>query len=363
MADETNKLMAEIADSGLFDAEWYLTHNPDVAAAQLDALVHFARHGLTEGRQPNEWFDPEWYLHEYPDVSTSGLPALLHYLRWGAAENRKPSPWFDPVWYAKCHRLAAEGLPLRHFLENRRDGASAPHPDLWPVPYIRPYDADAAEGCDPYSHFLRDTNGAPDPAPEVAIIAASGLVDANFYLITGTDVHEAGLDPTLHFCRFGWRERRKPNIYFDVSWYLDTNPEVVRLGINPLLHYIVEGEEADRRPVPYFDPDWYRTTYQVSGETALAHYLRRRRSQTVSPNPMFDVAWYVAQHEEELGPNRDAFAHYLHAGTLADIAPCPGFDAAEYRRRHMGRPSRAFRQLVQPDRDNPLVHYLRSQYR
>jgi hypothetical protein len=29
----------------------------------------------------------------------------------------------------------------------------------------------------------------------------------------------------------------------------------------------------------------------------------------------------------------------------------------------MGRPSRAFRQLVQPDRDNPLVHYLRSQYR
>ena len=56
--------------------------------------------------------------------------------------------------------------------------------------------------------------------------AASGLIDPNYYLINGTDVHEAQLDPAEHFCRYGWRESRKPNIYFDTRWYLQTNPQV-----------------------------------------------------------------------------------------------------------------------------------------
>ena len=66
-----------------------------------------------------------------------------------------------------------------------------------------------------------------------------------------------------HFCRYGWRERRKPNLYFDTHWYLETNPAVARLQINPLVHYVLEGEAADRRPVPYFNPGWYRKTYSI----------------------------------------------------------------------------------------------------
>ena len=32
------------------------------------------------------------------------------------------------------------------------------------------------------------------------------------------------LDPLLHFYRFGWREGRKPNRYFDPAWYLQNYP-------------------------------------------------------------------------------------------------------------------------------------------
>lgn len=39
--------------SGLFDAEWYLAENNDVAAAGVDPAEHYIRHGAFEGREPN----------------------------------------------------------------------------------------------------------------------------------------------------------------------------------------------------------------------------------------------------------------------------------------------------------------------
>ena len=61
-------------------------------------------------------------------------------------------------------------------------------------------------------------------------------------------------------------------------------------------------------------------------------------------------------------PNRDPFAHFLRAGTYGDRDPSPDFDAAAYRKRVLGRPSRHFRRLLHPERDNPLVHWLGAQY-
>jgi hypothetical protein len=96
---------------------------------------------------------------------------------------------------------------------------------------------------------------------------------------------------------------------------------------------------------------------------ALAHFLLHRRSQMFSPTPLFNVAWYVARHADEVAGNRDPFAHFLQAGTYGDIDPSPAFNSAAYRKRYLGRASRQFRQLMHPDRDNPLVHHLRAEYR
>ncbi len=152
-------------------------------------------------------------------------------------------------------------------------------------------------------------------------------------------------------------------MYFDTNWYRRTNSEVNQLEINPLTHYILQGELSGRRPVIYFDPVWYRQTYRLSyGENALAHYLAHRRSQKFSPNQAFDVVWYLAQNGSQVGSDRDPFVHYLQAGTLADIDPSASFSAAAYRRAHLGRISRSFPRLMQPDRHNPLVRYLLANY-
>ena len=61
-----------------------------------------------------------------------------------------------------------------------------------------------------------------------------------------------GLEPLLHFYRYGWREGRKPNRYFDPAWYLQRNPDVRVAGMNPLLHYVRHGDREGRRPVMAF---------------------------------------------------------------------------------------------------------------
>lgn len=357
--------MAELALSGLFDAAWYLQSYADVGQAGLDPLVHFVRYGWQEGRRPNPYFDPAWYLATYPDIAALAMNPLLHYSRHGDLEGRRPMAYFDPGWYRTAHGLAADRPALRHFLSRRTSGRFAPCAALYAVPFLPPWRDCPARNQDPFRQYLDDMARAQQDAfPDVALLTASGLVDLNYYLINGADVYEAQLDPVLHFCRFGWQEKRKPNIYFDTAWYRATNPRVVQLGLNPLVHYVCEGEAANRRPVPYFDPAWYRATYGVPPEQgALVHYLAHRRSQAFSPTPLFDVAWYVARHVEELGSHRDPFAHFLQAGTHGDVDPSPAFDAAEYRRRHLGRPSRGFRNMMHAEADNPLIHYLRAEYR
>ena len=357
--------LEELDISGLFDAAWYLLENSDVRASELDPLLHFCRYGWHEGRRPNRYFDPAWYLEQHPDVRSSEMNPLLHYLRHGDYEGRRPIEHFDPAWYRAAYGVPADAVTLAHFLVQRTSGRYAPTPELWSVLRLAPYRDDPTTGDDPFAHYLDDAlHNGQKPFPDLGVIAASHLLDINYYLINGSDVHEAAQDPIEHFCKYGWRERRKPNIYFDTGWYQLTNPQVERLQINPLVHYILEGEAAGRRPVPYFDPPWYRRQYGVPQDgLALAHFLAHRQSQAVSPTPLFDVAWYVGGHAEELGSNRDPFAHFLQVGTYRDVDPSPTFSAAEYRRQHLGRPSRRFRKLMQPERDNPLVHYLRTEYR
>jgi hypothetical protein len=357
--------IGELADSGLFDREWYVRVYPDVAAAALDPLEHWCGFGWQEGRNPNFYFDATWYLHHNPDVAAARLNPLLHYMRHGDREGRQPAPYFDPAWYRTAYGIADQDVALRHFLGSRATGRYAPTPELYAVPLLPVYRAVVEAGEDPFAHAVEHAaREGREASPDPSIVRDTGLLDPNYYLINGSDVHDAELDPVQHFCRFGWREGRKPNLYFDTNWYLRTNPGVARMRINPLVHYILEGERAGRRPIIYFDPAWYHEHHGIGAyENALAHYLAHRRTQAYSPNALFDAAWYVGRVGPKLGPNRDPFAHYLQAGILEDVDPSPRFNAAEYRRQHLGRPSRVFRHLMRPDKHNPLVHYLEAQYR
>ena len=67
----------------LFDAEFYLRANPDVAAARMDPLKHYVKYGAAEQRQPHPLFDPAHYLASCPAARNAGNP-LLHFLEQSA---------------------------------------------------------------------------------------------------------------------------------------------------------------------------------------------------------------------------------------------------------------------------------------
>lgn len=82
-------------ESGLFERDWYLAHNLDVAASGQDPLTHYLLHGGMEGRDPGPGFDSRWYLDRNADVGTGGMNPLIHYLRFGKKEGRRVRPSQD----------------------------------------------------------------------------------------------------------------------------------------------------------------------------------------------------------------------------------------------------------------------------
>ena len=79
----------------IFDAEYYLSQNPDLVELygnDIEALFnHFCTLGIFEGRTCNPNFDPAAYASAYEDLSLFGNDILKyyeHYLTVGVAENR-----------------------------------------------------------------------------------------------------------------------------------------------------------------------------------------------------------------------------------------------------------------------------------
>jgi hypothetical protein len=88
-------LLSALAQSAPFDADFYVTRHPDVAAEIADgrcqsAHDHYCRHGFFEGRPAvPPTFDAVWYGERYPDLAGLGAAELRgHYERSGRAEAR-----------------------------------------------------------------------------------------------------------------------------------------------------------------------------------------------------------------------------------------------------------------------------------
>ena len=158
----------QIAASPLFDRDWYLRKNPDVAAAGLDATLHYLQSGGREGRasgpyfQANAYpkadpaavaakanplleflrtyrdrdeaialirksplFDAHFYLSTYPELASAGVDPAVHYFLRGASEDRNPGPFFSTSDYLRQNPdvAAANMNALYHYeLRGREEG-------------------------------------------------------------------------------------------------------------------------------------------------------------------------------------------------------------------------------------------------
>jgi hypothetical protein len=77
-----------VAGSLLFDRDWYLERNPDVAQAGIEPAKHYCEFGAAEDRPPGPLFDGAWYLEQNPDVAAARINPLVHFMRFGLREGR-----------------------------------------------------------------------------------------------------------------------------------------------------------------------------------------------------------------------------------------------------------------------------------
>ncbi|NBC31221.1 MAG: phytase, partial [Alphaproteobacteria bacterium] len=195
----------DLAVVDLFDADFYLAENPDVAQAGVDPRTHYAQSGFLEGRDPNPVFDTDLYLALNADVAVAGINPLTHYEQFGAEEGRNPNPTFDVGFYfdtnpdVRFDRLE----PLNHYLT-----------------------AGAEAGADPNPFF-----------------------DTDFYLAQNPDVAAAGVNPLVHYNQSGFLEGRDPGPDFSTQGYLAANPDVAEAGFNPLSHFLAFGQEEGRMAI------------------------------------------------------------------------------------------------------------------
>lgn len=77
-----------VKKSGLFDKEFYLAQNPDVARLKIDPIRHYLERGWKEDRNPSETFNTRDYLLANKDVAEAGINPLVHFLRFGRDEKR-----------------------------------------------------------------------------------------------------------------------------------------------------------------------------------------------------------------------------------------------------------------------------------
>lgn len=83
---------------------------------------------------------------------------------------------------------------------------------------------------------------------QINLLSSSGFFDEAWYLEKYPDVLEAGIDPVMHYLRYGAAEGRNPSPKFNTLFYLASNPDIAAAQINPLLHYVQFGRDEGRLP-------------------------------------------------------------------------------------------------------------------
>ncbi|WP_417459290.1 glycosyltransferase [Kordiimonas sp.] len=263
----TLERMVEIAQTGLFDAAWYVKKSEDLKGEDITPLEHYVRKGVCEGRWPNEYFDDRWYQTCYGAEIGKEMP-LLHYARKGCVSGNWPSKTFSPVLYFLLNRDICEGKdnPLLHFLKSKRLGV----PRSWPNP--------AYLGKEGHAYLVLD-DAARANARQA--ILDTGLFDPLWYAEAYAPDLIGGADYVEHFLLFGTGLKCRPNRYFDTQWYADEYANEID-DRHPLVFYAEEGWQRGHNPSREFDERTYLEAYPELEDfdgSMLAHYVQIGRQE------------------------------------------------------------------------------------
>ncbi|MCA8883422.1 MAG: glycosyltransferase [Rhodobacteraceae bacterium] len=352
----------------LFDEEYYLRQNPDVAAAKVDPLSHFLSEGWREGRDPAPDFDLNYYVAHH-GLSADQNP-LLHYVEFGkdaGLETCEPPNRFD-LDDATLAQLRAEfdadfyrehnedvvksGVDLfaHYMIDGWREGRDPC--DWFSTRFYLENNADIrAANFNPFVHYIRSGRDegrpcrpeatSPEPKTFIEDIPHRDLLeeqfDADYYLKKNKDVADQQVDPFEHYMEFGWREGRDPSPQFSTHFYLRNNADIRAAGLNPFLHYVLHGRK-EKRP-----------GRQVSHWTEIAGLRNLSAADRDALQAAFDGKFYLEEYADVAEGDADPFSHFMIYGWREGRDPSPYFSTQFYLDNNAD---------IRSSGVNPFVHYI-----
>ncbi|WP_193143413.1 glycosyltransferase family 4 protein [Meridianimarinicoccus sp. MJW13] len=183
--------------------------------------------------------------------------------------------------------------------------------------------------------------------------------DAAYYLSKYHDVRASGVDPLEHYMAYGWREKRRPNGWFNPDEYTARHPELVGPDTNPFLHFLTHQSRAaseireDLRALRENQVLYWADKY-LDGEDGprpviIASAMPDRESLRLVQEH-FDAEFYIAQNPEVMERSMDPLLHFMTQGWLELRDPSPDFSVSYYLRNNAD---------IRRQRVNPYVHFLK----
>lgn len=235
--------------SAIYDYDYYLSHNQDLAKAYGDNKVavtrHFVKYGMKEGRQASSEFNPDVYLSNYSDLwyafGNRKESSYLHYLNYGIDEERNAK---DLLVYRYEGVNYSSVFDLETYKKNRRDVVKAYGDDDFKI----------------FKHFVK--YGMKEGS------VASDNFDPVIYRNNYVDLNAAFGNDTVryykHYILYGRNEGRNASVQttnywkgtdysdvFDAEYYAAHNPDVVKtLGSSRkalLGHFVNYGRAEGRK--------------------------------------------------------------------------------------------------------------------
>lgn len=266
----------------LFDEEFYLRRNPDVADAVARGIFtngfeHFIESGQYERRDPSALFSFSFYQSLYPDVADAVLQAGFdsefdHFIKRGQSENRDPIAAFDTATYLARNPDVAQAVgagaltPFQHYVQFGQFEIGRSIGNNFNAAYYLQQNLDVAAAVNagtttPLEHFLafgqaEGRRGAPPPAADdlraaVDLGSLSGTrtvsdsvgkdnlgdiyrfvlnAPANLTLSLNNLVADADIEIIQDFNGNGLIDPASETVAFSVN--LGTSPEVLPLPLN-----------------------------------------------------------------------------------------------------------------------------------
>lgn len=175
--------------------------------------------------------------------------------------------------------------------------------------------------------------GSQRPDPDTTLVTNSGWFDADWYRL---QAQSAGMtvradDAVRHYLREGGNRGLAPCPLFDAAWYLSAYPDVANAGLNPLVHFLKFGQMEGRLPRRNraLARDFH--LWRGAGPVMLERLQRLSEAEDATEEERHHARWALARWWAWQGEPGKAIDYLLRDGELIawPRSPAPALLALE----------------------------------